>query len=548
MEQLWILNIRAISSAKRFGATATFDQTGSTLEITLVQSGSGSTPPENQMGPGSARESSGSTVPSPLQRQELFSFIGAARRGDGLILCDGARIITGAAKLIGEPQESAQNISIQLRWFLERTIVQLNQALIPESEAAVSVSGRASIISFLEGFGERFLHDYVEFLYPPAKQHAAPPRMSSRGLGMPTADAGGGAMASSAPAYAPDETRVYAEAAPLLSDPGEVIDLFYGTNRTNSGKLEFNARYTAEYGAMLYGICRVNIPPGHVRGEMERPKWWKARFQESADKDVMVVGLDQLDAAAFFSAFSSRLGEREGKEALLFIHGYNVEFEECAWRTAQLAHDLSFPGVSAFYSWPSSGNVPGYVHDEQIAKNCVPHLQAFIKEILRTPGIQKLHLIAHSMGTYILTNSLKNLVDDATIKKELDLIHQVILCAPDIDRTEFEEQIYPKFVQLNGRRTVYASDNDKALKASQQIRLGLPRLGESGSNLFVAPRIDTIDATNVRTDLLGHGYFASTKALILDIYNLVRNELDPLRRNLASRRTKGGLTYWLFPE
>ena len=41
------------------------------------------------------------------------------------------------------------------------------------------------------------------------------------------------------------------------------------------------------------------------------------------------------------------------KEAFVFIHGYNVAFDDAIYRTAQIAYDLSFDGPPILYSWPS---------------------------------------------------------------------------------------------------------------------------------------------------------------------------------------------------
>ncbi|TSA24726.1 alpha/beta hydrolase [bacterium] len=541
----WIVNLGALSGSKLLRKGLAFRRTSSGFEIRFPLSERGTMPIEKEVENAIARSERTRRRSIAIPVRKVFSFMGSARPGNWLILCDRSERITAIGQINGRTMWKKQAVVISVVWHSQSRISNAGRSVIRKTALVERLSDQEIMRKRLKAPLKLYPGKFLNSLDDRGKM-----KMALKELMLPAASIGerpAGTMSKplTYPSGAYDEIS---QESVLLGDPGEVIDLFYATSRTNSGDPDINARYTGDYGALLYGICRVNIPPGHVRGELERPKWWKARFQESEKRDVMLVELDQLDAPAFFSAFSNRLGEREGKEALLFIHGYNVEFRECAWRTGQIAHDLSFPGVSAFYSWPSSGNVRGYPHDEQIARNCIPHLQGFIKSILQMPGIEKLHLITHSMGTYILTNSLKNLVDDATIKKELDLIHQVILCAPDIDKTEFEDQIYPKFVSLNSRRTVYASDKDEALKVSQAIRQGLPRLGESGSNLFVAPGIDTVDATNVRTDLLGHGYFASARALILDIYNLVRNELEPKRRNLAPRTAKGGLTYWLFPE
>lgn len=41
---------------------------------------------------------------------------------------------------------------------------------------------------------------------------------------------------------------------------------------------------------------------------------------------------------------------QDRKQALVYIHGYNVGFEEAAIRAAQIGFDLKIGGITAFFS------------------------------------------------------------------------------------------------------------------------------------------------------------------------------------------------------
>ena len=69
------------------------------------------------------------------------------------------------------------------------------------------------------------------------------------------------------------------------------------------------------------------------------------------------------------------------KTLLLFVHGFNVKFANAALRTAQLAHDLKFPGVAMFYSWPSQGDTSAYLHDEEAAQISESFFNRLLDEI-----------------------------------------------------------------------------------------------------------------------------------------------------------------------
>jgi esterase/lipase superfamily enzyme len=103
---------------------------------------------------------------------------------------------------------------------------------------------------------------------------------------------------------------------------------------------------------------------------------------------------------------------------------------------------------------------------------------------------------------------------------------------------------------INGKfkLTLYASDKDKALLASKKIRKGYIRLGEGGDNIVILDGLDSIDASNVDTSILGHGYFSETQALLNDIH-MVLLDLPPDRRILdAKSKFIDGLSkkYWIF--
>ena len=50
----------------------------------------------------------------------------------------------------------------------------------------------------------------------------------------------------------------------------------------------------------------------------------------------------RLDAASVFP-----------KQVFVFVHGFNVSFENALRRTAQIAYDLNFDGAPFLFSWPS---------------------------------------------------------------------------------------------------------------------------------------------------------------------------------------------------
>jgi len=290
---------------------------------------------------------------------------------------------------------------------------------------------------------------------------------------------------------------------------------------------------------MEYGRTTVSIPLHHRIGLVERPKWYRLEFSETPKKHVVILELEKMESDPFFSEVDDAAAGKVRNEALLFIHGFNVPFDDAIRRTAQIAFDLDFAGVPLVYSWPSQGSLKAYTIDEANAEWSIPHLSRFLLDLQESTEIEKIHVIAHSMGTRVLSYALANATDEGF---DLDL-HNVILAAPDIDVDVFKEQILPKITDSADKMTMYASSDDTALKVSQGIH-GSARLGLSGDSISVLDGMDTVNASGIDTSMIGHGYYGSQKVVVKDIFNLIIHGLEPIKRKLIP----GPLGEWDFAE
>lgn len=298
---------------------------------------------------------------------------------------------------------------------------------------------------------------------------------------------------------------------------------------------------------MKFGFCEVQIPKGHIQGELERPgRFIIWELPEDEKKHVVVKSIEEKDKDEFWKEFKTRVSGAANKNILLFIHGYNTTFEEAARRSAQLSWDLPFNGMSGFYSWPSSGKLADYFADEAKARSSGPALAEFLRQIIASTEAEQLHIIAHSMGSLILSLSLNRMRQDSSIADDLEKIHQLVLGAPDIDQDEFRNTILPEFKNIGKRRTVYASDHDEALQYSSIVRHNRLRLGQVRDDVFLDKYIDTVEVSNVETDN-SHGYIFESKSLLSDLYFLLILGLGPLERRLREIK-KNDFVYWLFPK
>ena len=342
-------------------------------------------------------------------------------------------------------------------------------------------------------------------------------------------------------------TETFISNVELISQDKEYIDypVYYGTNRNpyiEDGKQKFGNERKQE---LYFGICGISIPASHETGELERPNWFQRLiYGESPERYFTLLSNEKTDKSAFEHALSERLRNSEKDDILLFIHGFNVEFEEAMMRSAQLGHDLSFKGAVTAFSWPSMGKVSGYITDLDSSRLAADYLCDFIQTLLsNNPG--NLHIIAHSMGNVALSYALLELKNRGAFPNPT--IHQIILAAPDIDQEIFVRQIMPS-IKGASRLTLYASEKDKAIIASRTIRNNYRRLGDGGDKMAVLDGLESVDASKVDTSMLGHGYFADTQALLNDIH-MVLQGTAPNDRILDSKikLVEGiNLPYWLF--
>ncbi len=329
-----------------------------------------------------------------------------------------------------------------------------------------------------------------------------------------------------------------------------VVRVFYGTDRKfDNGSKTFGG----QRGALSLGAADVSVPFDHEVGKIERPAWYLALVSApNPEKHMVLLKQTPLEAKEFFRQIQEGgAGSGEPPSAFIFVHGYRVTFEDAALRTAQMAVDLEIKSVPVFYSWPSQGKLAGYTVDESNAEWTEPHLVKFLEQFADQSRVQKLVIIAHSMGSRAATRALATLLER---RKDLaPRFEQLVLAAPDIDAEVFKRDIAPRFVALGRPVTLYASSNDSALGASRKVH-GNPRAGESGRSLLIAGGVETIDASDIETDFLGHSYFGDTRPLLTDLTLLVRHGMRAAQRpSLVERTLPAGTDgtaghYWAFKK
>ena len=335
------------------------------------------------------------------------------------------------------------------------------------------------------------------------------------------------------------------------------VDIHFGTDRSfdrHSRIPEFTSVRSHE---LTLGKAEITIPiERHRVGRIEKP--WSLSivgltiFRENLDPKIHFTVqstkiLNQEDFLASIRTASYLSTHRRG-EALVFIHGFNTDFQSALFRAAQLAYDTNFDGVSLIYSWPSGSQLRDYIYDLNSIESATTHLRRFLALVLSVDAIQKVHVVAHSMGSKALSLAISGA--PRSLRRKFS---ELVLASPDIDQDVFQTKTDAIRKAARGR-TLYVSHSDKALSASSLLAGGVPRVGKGKASgvPIIAKGFDTIDTSAVGLDFFSanHSGYVESPLVLNDIGALLRTGTRPphLRSPVLRQMTTRQGTYWAFPK
>ncbi|MCC0044374.1 MAG: alpha/beta hydrolase [Brucellaceae bacterium] len=333
---------------------------------------------------------------------------------------------------------------------------------------------------------------------------------------------------------------------PFGADPETgftAVKIFYATDRARTGDPDPANFYGGDRGTLELGTATVSIPPRHIPGKIERPKFWLLEFREDPAKHVILKSVTPGDSDAVFAEMRGELAANESDSAFVFVHGFNVPFNEAAQRTAQMAYDMNFRGVPILYSWPSRASLLSYIADTAVVNLSGRRLTLFLEDVVRKSGAKRIHLIAHSMGNRALTDALE--LYALRHEGEPPAFDQVLFTAPDLDAGLFAEMAKTMKTTAN-RLTLYASNKDWALAVSRKLHGDAARAGQGGNKIIHADIFDSVDMTSIGDDMLAHSYYANNPSALTDILSLFWRDAPPEDRCGMVRAEGEYGDYWQY--
>jgi esterase/lipase superfamily enzyme len=217
---------------------------------------------------------------------------------------------------------------------------------------------------------------------------------------------------------------------------------------------------------------------------------------------------------------SDLLAQAGEPDVLIYVHGFKQTFETAALDAAHLSDGIKFRGQTMIFSWPSKAGLFDYVYDRDSAMWSRDAFEGVLHSVVATPRAGRAHIIAHSMGTMLTLESLRQLharYGDAIA----DRIGAVVFAAPDIDMDVFSSTIN-RIGPLARKITVIAATNDRALALSGRIAGGMRRVGAAEKAAIEQLGVRVIDASQAGWGIINHDLFLSNA----EVRQVIRRSID----------------------
>lgn len=290
----------------------------------------------------------------------------------------------------------------------------------------------------------------------------------------------------------------------LGAAPAQEVTLIAATNRASSPN---GSGYGGEWASALsFERFQFSVPANRDGTKIAYPD-----ARPDPQRQYFITQRDELTTENFVGAIT-HAPAFDGSVAV-FVHGYNNSFQEAVYRTAQMAADVNSRSPPVLFSWPSAASVMGYVADRDGALYSRSELGQVLVALARSPRINRIELVSHSMGAFLSMEVVRQLRLQGR-SETLDKL-QIVLASPDIDVDVFRSQLLD-IGKMSTPITLLVSKSDRALVVSSFLARKRERVGKVDvyDPVIVeaarAERLRVVDITSLQSvDGLGHDRFAT---------------------------------------
>jgi esterase/lipase superfamily enzyme len=235
------------------------------------------------------------------------------------------------------------------------------------------------------------------------------------------------------------------------------------------------------------------------------------------------VGLDdwRLDAIEWVPQIGDLPGPSAGThDVLIYVHGFNQTFETAVLDAARLSDGIRFRGDTLAFCWPSKAKLLDYGYDRDSAMWSRDALEKVLDGLMASQTVGRLHIVAHSIGTMLTMEALRQLYahrGDAAA----DRLGAVVFASPDIDMDVFASSV-ERVGPIARKITVLTATNDRALAVSRWMAGGMTRVGAAQKAQLEQLGLHVIDASQEGWGVVNHDLFLSNGR----IRQVIRHAVD----------------------
>ena len=316
---------------------------------------------------------------------------------------------------------------------------------------------------------------------------------------------------------------------PLMAraSAAEAVDvgIAFATDRAPTGSTDPRDFYGSDRAANLtFGRATVAFPTD-PSGLFHR------------DSEIVAVLPQQWAANAVLDRFA---WERTDHTVLVYVAGFMKSFADATEDLAQIVRGADYRGIPVLFSWPAGNSPLAYGADRESLQASMPNLKSLLGHLAAIEAIERIHLVAHSMGNQALLPILLEALEDGLLAKAQ--VGELILYAPDVDRTAFLAETLPALRAHDIRTTLYVARLDVPLLTSRVVNRG-PRLGDADAGIPVSPGMETIETTAVADFYDRHNHHLDPP-IQADVRLLLNDDLGAAQRSTLVAVDSDEGRYW----
>jgi esterase/lipase superfamily enzyme len=337
----------------------------------------------------------------------------------------------------------------------------------------------------------------------------------------------------------------------------DVFRFFFATNRlAEDGEEPLLERLSNRRSrALTFGSFDTEIEPSLGLGMwLDASSWF-------LDEEIKITNLTRLDRTGFIQQMRGMVSASPHHGLLLLAHGLRTDLDYAMRGTAFLAHILDINAPVMVFDWPANqgDTLRGYRQARRLATASGAELAATLRLLIDEVRPEQLWVVANSLGAQVVVDAIARLAQEPAFADVEREISDVVLTAPDVSYSEFNERFKDQLAAVVGDTTVYVSSNDRALLLSRfvnlQRRLGQSTLDKSDAELIdeIEQLLDIVDSENGRVALVDvtpvnrtrnfHNFSLEVPEYFDDMFLRLTNRGSPLNRQRYQFRTPDGKLY-----